>query len=312
MTSSRALADPPFVFAIPLKPKRMCADWGRAQEHLRRTIASARHAAGGHNVLLCVACHDAPDLGDAAGDDVVILPVPFPEPDSGLAGGRDKSRKRRFIGAWLRQTVADDVYVMFLDADDLVRKGFVDYVLRRGADSYIIDAGYIVDLASGLLLHRDIGFHHSCGSSLVYRFRPDELPASWEDLTCAYSQFGTSPEQRGHQDYDKVAIDLGHAATLVPFRAVAYTVNHTESLWAAQHAGDVRRVRDARDIVSARQARALLADEFGAPDLAGRMTGAAGVAWAATKTSASRWGRRCSNQIPRPRGRDAQVGPSGR
>lgn len=312
MADSQPLADVPFVFAIPFKPKRMCTDWRQAQEYLRRTIASARLASAGHPILLCIACHDEPDLGDAAGDDVVILRVPFEEPDTQMAGGRDKARKRRFIGAWLRETIADDVYVMFLDADDLVRKGFVDYVLQRGADSYVVDAGYVVDLAAGLLQRRDIGFHHTCGSSFVYRFRHDELPTSWDDVASEYSQFGTSPDQRGHQDYDKVAIELGHPATPVPFRAVAYAVNHPESLWAAETGGGRRRLRDPRDLVSARHARSLLFNDFGAPDVAAQMVGATGVAWAATRTAARVWGTRWSKRVARYRHRGAATAHTGR
>lgn len=303
MTRATFSAEQPFVFAVPLKPEAQCADWVQAQANLRRTIRSARHASAGHRMLLCVACHDEPSLDDVAGDDIVVLRVPFPEPETYLAGGRDKSRKRRFIGAWLRETISRDadVYVMFLDADDLPRKGLVHYIVEGGAASYLVDSGYIIDLASGLLHRRTKGFHHTCGSSFVCRFSRDELPTRWEDVAVPYSQFGTSPEQYGHQDYDKAAIELGRPPTWVPFPAVAYAVNHGESLWAMETGGGRRHLRYPRDLVAPSQARRLLADDFAAPDLAEQMAGRTRAAWECTKVSATLIRKGCTRAISRHR-----------
>src|SRR6476660_4186454 len=105
---------PEFVFAIALKPKSVSSDWQRVLDNLRRTIRSA-HACDPAAAVI-VACHDEPELGDAA-EGVVSLCVPFPEPSSPGEGGRDKAAKRRHAGAWLRESMSDGdaAYVMFLD-----------------------------------------------------------------------------------------------------------------------------------------------------------------------------------------------------
>ena len=298
--------DREFAFAIPFKPRRACADWGQAQADLRRTIRSARRAAGSKAVTVAVACHDEPELGDVRGDNVHVLRVPFAEPPDRWEGGRDKARKRRFVGAWLRQELGgDEVYVMFLDADDLVHKDILDYVLAHGHGSYVVDHGYVFDVKAGLLWHRRQGFHQTCGSSFVCRFARDELPSSWEDVDSPFAQFGASPDQRGHQLYHEVAAELGRAPAAFPFPAVVYTVNHSESLWAAK-SGGARRSSSPRDFVWPAAARRILGEEFGAPDFARRLAGVGRVTHAFTRASSARlWARIEARRI-----RGARDGPS--
>jgi hypothetical protein len=280
-----------FAFAIPFKPRHACADWEQAQANLRRTIRSVRGAAVTEPAIVAIACHDEPELGDV-GADVHVLPVPFAEPADRRGGGRDKSNKRRFIGAWLRQAlIGDEAYVMFLDADDLVRKNIIEYALAHGHGSYVVDHGYVFDVASGLLWHRRQGFHRTCGSSFVVRFTRDELPSSWEDTASPFGQFGSSPDQRGHPDYDQVASDLGRPPAALPFPAVVYTVNHGESLWGAKSGGR-RSGSSPRDFVWPPAARRILGEEFGSPDLARRVAGAGRVTSAFAKAAGARlWAR---------------------
>ena len=87
---------------------------------------------------------------------------------------------------------------MFLDADDLVHKDILAYVLAHAHGSYVVDQGYVLDLSSGVLWHRREGFHLTCGSSFVCRFARDELPSSWEDDASPFAQFGSALDQRGH------------------------------------------------------------------------------------------------------------------
>jgi hypothetical protein len=262
---------PTFVFAIALKPKSASSDWRLVESNLRRTIRSARASDPTASVL--VACHDEPELRDVA-DGVTALRVPFPEPTGPAEGGRDKSAKRRHAAAWLRETMHGDdaAYVMFLDADDLVHRDLVAHVRSSRQPSYVVRSGYIADLERRLLRHRRTDFHKTCGSSFVFRFARTELPASWDDLSAPFSQFGTAPDQRGHPDYDQVATDLGRPPTAFPFRAVTYVVNHAESLWSAK--GRARRpVGAVKDLVRPHRARRILRNEFAAPDLADTLSG---------------------------------------
>jgi hypothetical protein len=264
----------PVVFAISLKSRRLSSDWNAAQANLRRTLRSIEHSGQGHLTHVCVACHDEPDIAAVDTSMVTVLKVPFPEPVDVVSEGKtDRARKRRYIGSWLRGFVDENVHVMFLDADDLVHKDLVSAVLRSSSLSQIVTDGYFVDAAAGVMTLRRGSFYKSCGSSFVSRFRKDELPTSWEDLDAPYSQFGSSPEHRGHQDYDRVAIELDRPAAPFDFPAIAYLVNHTESMWRAKGRGE-RKVGSPRELVRPSTARSLLANEFAAPDLARQLAGA--------------------------------------
>lgn len=254
-------------FTIPLKSRASSTDWELAQANLRRTIRSIRVARGGDEALVTVACHEQPDLGEL-GAGVEILGVPFPVPSGDrVEGGRDKARKRRFAGAWLRERLeGEDVYVMFLDADDLVHRDLPAHVLEGGHQSYLVEQGYLFDASSGLLWRQRAGFHRICGSSFVCAFRADELPSSWEDESRPFAWFGASPDQRGHQEYDLVAEELGRPPMRLPLPGVVYVTNHAESRWT-QRTGGRRQPAAVRDLVRTPAARRILSDEFAAPDL---------------------------------------------
>jgi hypothetical protein len=292
-----------FAFAVSLKPSSASSDWEQAQADLRRTIRSARAASGGHDAVVVVSCHEEPDLGDVAGADVHVLVVPFAKPADVWEGGRDRARKRRFAGAWLREVMNDgEIYVMFLDADDLVHRDLVGHVMQGGHGSYLVTRGYFVDVAAGLVQQRRADFHRACGSSFVCRFGRGELPSSWEDVSAPFSGFGASPDQRGHQDYDQVAAELGRPPVALPFPAVAYLVNHPESQWAAKGRG-LRKLGDPFDLVPPGAARRILAEEFAAPDLAATLAGRRGVAKAFLAGSRVRLGNHRSAVAARLRAR---------
>ena len=272
-----ASGPPRLVFAIPFKPRAACADWNTAQGYLRRTIKSALASAHGFPAEVWVACHEEPDLGESR-DAVRVWRAPFPIPLDPIEGGLDKARKRRFLGACLRECGTEDVSVVFLEADDLVHRDLVRYVMDDGGNSYVIDDGYIYDTRARILQRYPANFHRRCGSSFVFRFRLDELPEAWDDLDAPFSLFGTSPERRGHQDYDLVAAELGRPAAPIPFPACVYVVNHPESLWTAQTGGHLRINRRPFDVLTPSKARTILRDDFSSDEFAAGVAGPAGYA----------------------------------
>src|SRR5437660_6688111 len=209
-----------FVFAIPLKARRACANWETAQLNLRRTVRSAMRAAAADEALIVVACHEEPDLTSVTASNLHILPVSFPEPTNAQDAGRDKARKRRAIGAWLRDKLdGGALYVMFLDADDLVHRDVVRHTLAGEHGSYLVNDAYTFDLSRRLLQRRPEGFDWARGSCFVCRFTIDELPTSADETTSAFAQFGASPDQRGHLEYPELATELGRAPVPFPFAA---------------------------------------------------------------------------------------------
>lgn len=274
-------------FLIPLKARSACLDWELAQANLHRTVRSVL-AAAGDSSLVFIACHDEPDLSGLESL-VEVDQVPFPAPsDPTLEGGQDKARKRWFAAARLRARLGQgECYVMFLDADDLVHRDLPEYVIGHDRGSYLLDQGYTHDASSGLLWRVRSGFHLICGSSLICAFRGDELPLTWDDRSSPFRQFGARPEQRGHAEYSAVAAELGRPSARVPFPAVVYLANHSESRWG-QRTGERRKPPALRDLMGPRRCAAILRDEFGAPDLAARAATLSTVTSAAARTEVSR------------------------
>ena len=281
-----------FAFAIPLKARSSCAtDWEIVQRNLRRTVRSATRAAAADDAHIVVACHDEPDLTSVAAANVHVLPVPFPEPTRMQDAGRDKSRKRRAIGAWLRERLdGGAVYVMYLDADDLVHRDVVRHTLAHQHGSYLVNDAYSFDLRRRLLQHRTQGFPWARGSCFVCRFTLDELPMSADETTSTFAQFGASPDQRDHFEYPQLATELGRPPVPFPFAAAVYTVNHPESTWGRRTGG--QRPIFPRQLVWPTAARRLLTDEFSAPDLADEVAGTFATLVPFARTSAERLPRK--------------------
>jgi hypothetical protein len=251
----------PFVFAISFIPRAVCDNWEIAQLNLRRTISSIRGMSS-TEYRIAIACHDLPDLRDVQGSDIELLAAPFPIETDLMRRGADKIRKRRLIGSWLRDRVDEDgAYVMFLDADDLVHRQLVSHVLGRdNRRSYIAERGYIFDSTTGLLEHRSRRFYTTCGSCFICWFGKGDLPRSFEDADCLYSQFDL------HREFKEVAARLGRSSEPLPFPAVVYFANHSESLRVRQF----DRVREVNlfNLVWPRHARDVLEQDFSCADVA--------------------------------------------
>lgn len=256
-----------FVFAISFIPRPVCGNWEMAQVNLRRTIASIRGMSR-KDYRIVIACHDTPDLRSIGDSDLELLHAPFPIETDLMRRGADKIRKRRLIGSWLRERVgARGVYVMFLDADDLVDRRLVEHVLRDdNRRSYIAEKGYIFDTTTGLLEQRVARFYTTCGSCFVCWFGEEDLPLSFDDADCLYSQFDL------HREFKDMAARLGRSSDPFPFPAIVYLANHSESLRVKQF--DRMREVDLRNLVWPRQARAVLEQDFSSPDVAMTAAGA--------------------------------------
>jgi hypothetical protein len=238
-----------------------------AQLNLRRTIASIRGMSR-KDFRIAIACHDVPDLRELHGSDIELLVAPFPIETDLMRRGADKIRKRRLIGSWLRERVDEaGVYVMFLDADDFVHRDLVSHVLAEdNRRSYVAERGYIFDSTTGLLELRSRRFYATCGSCFTCWFRKQDLPRSFEDADCLYSQFDL------HREFKEVAARLGRKSESFPFPAVVYMANHSESLRVKQF--DQNREVDLFNLVWPSKARDILTEEFSCAEVAKSAAGA--------------------------------------
>jgi hypothetical protein len=282
-----------FLFAIAFAPRAVCDSWELAQANLRRTIMSIRGISCGE-YRIAVACHEIPDLREADGSDVDLLVAPFPVEFEITRRSADRYRKRRLIGAWLRNQLKNDgAYVMFLDADDLVHRNLVNFVHEHdNRRSYIAKTGYIIDCTTGLLA-RHAGFHATCGSCFVCWFSEPELPRSFDDMDCPYSQF------QKHRQFIDVAIRLGKKPDPFPFNAIVYFANHSESQ-RLKRVGEAREV-DLSNLVLPGRASSILAHDFSCcdPQVAGRWGFVYGILAASSRQLCHRVMRYASLKLQR-------------
>lgn len=245
--------DTRFIFAISFKSKAVSEDWALAQRLLDQTIHSICNSTS-KDFLIVVACHELPYFANSTDARVVFLRAPFRPAGKLINGASDKLRKRRLIGAWIRRHVcADGVYVMWCDADDLVHKGVVEYVLRNdNRRSYLVEQGYLYDCTTHQLVPNDQ--HHAlCGTCFACYYRRRDLPWAWFDRWSNYSKF------ERHNQFTARAADIGRSPDVFPFRAVTYLANHRESLKLHRMRQLYHHETPALDV---KEASAVLANDF--------------------------------------------------
>ena len=140
----------------------------------------------------------------------------------------DKKHKRLIIGNRLRELGGG--YFMPLDADDLVCKDLVEYVLRDdNKTGYSIRQGYALDWNNRRLAPVpgawDATFDQVCGSSAVFYFNICDLPVNGiANPDIKFNAFI-------HHAYWRVTSqELGRPLADIPFPAAIYVLNHSDNL----------------------------------------------------------------------------------
>ncbi|WP_018872900.1 alginate lyase family protein [Thioalkalivibrio sp. ALJ16] len=227
----------PFAFIIPVIPKARAMDWDSVVANLDNTLASVVNQADSRWVALVV-YHDLPPSRYGEHPNIVWLRADFPPPPSVSEGVQDKKNKTRLAGGWLRDQGYDGVYAFCLDADDWVHKNLVEWILRHDNSSgYYINRGYVVDCNRNLLTEKREKFYSYCGSCFIPFVRASELPKDANDKRARFSRLYSGK----HRNYPEQARSLGKNIEEVDFPAVAYLINHGESLETRKRGGALDR-----------------------------------------------------------------------
>lgn len=212
-------------FIIPVISRQKASDWQGVELNLARTVESILYA-DLPQVLVLIA-HDEKPGGEYWGNDKVISIALSPSTiQKNVRTKLDKSRKIKAAACWLRQEGFNDLYIMFLDADDLVSTRLIKYVISNDNKAgYSITNGYVFDLGQNNISTALGGFHEICGSCFIGFFSSNELPNDYRDSKSIFSQVCDAK----HRDHAKVAIGLGKQIVVVRFPAVVYVINHVNS-----------------------------------------------------------------------------------
>ena len=204
-----------FYFGIPLRSKASSSNWQNVCRLLEYTIKSTLNQTNQQFAAL-IAGQDEPDTDVLNNSKVTFLKVPFGEPARAEEYWKDQRRKRRLLLAELKARGGG--YLMFLDADDLVSKKLVEFVLRdNNRVGYTITDGFTFGLETRRLRSINTSFHQMCGSSCILFFTTTELPDTYND-----DNRYLCDEFEHHQTFREDALRLGRPLGNVPFRAAIY------------------------------------------------------------------------------------------
>lgn len=209
-----------FFFGVPLRARATARNWERVVALFQMCLRSVLNQQDGDFTVL-VACHDTPDIPEIADPRVRILTCEAPVPTDFNQQMVDKGRKNRMIRAAMRETGGG--YLMMLDADDFVSNKLVGFVhTDRNPNGYLIDNGYEYDFSTKRVRMAP-RFNRVCGSSGIFHFAAEDLPANAEDASSLSDKF------KNHTHWAEVSASLGRPLRMLPFRGAMYTTNNGEN-----------------------------------------------------------------------------------
>lgn len=211
------------VFAIPVMPKCRSANWSEVESNLANTVNSILGSSD-PRVLAVIAHHEKPSGAYWSDSRVISVDLGNSEIPEGKI---DKRQKRKAVGSWLRYNGYDGVYVMFLDADDLVNVNLSSYVLRNNnVQGFWVSHGYNFDYENLIGVPCFSRFNQICGSCFIGLYSNFEFPNAATDELSLYSKICDVK----HRDHHIIANQLGKKVKPVPFLGVAYMMNHINSV----------------------------------------------------------------------------------
>ncbi|HEX8546941.1 MAG TPA: glycosyltransferase family A protein [Cytophagaceae bacterium] len=217
---------------IPLKSKRVSDNWNLTSKLLDETLTSLRNQSL-QNFKVIIVCHELPDISAENKNIAQFLQCDFElrshKPGQEITHYKqidyilDKNRK---ISYGLEAIQSRDIeYFMVLDADDLVHKDFVKYIMdTKDPNGYIVHLGYqyYTDLEK-VVDRNDID--KICGSSTVLHESLVPIPSKITDesMTIIPWCFLCHSHMETHYSETK---RLLHE---IPFPSVLYKLGHGQN-----------------------------------------------------------------------------------
>ncbi|MBL8579966.1 MAG: glycosyltransferase family 2 protein [Mesorhizobium sp.] len=225
--SEAALPSECVTFGVTLASSRTVQDWALTCNLLKSTLKSVlRQSDPRLRVIICG--HEMPDLAELRDERVEFMSLQGPPPYQPTKFRTDKFRKRLNVGKRLHQLGGG--YYMQLDADDIVHRDLVDYVLReRHPNGHLIPKGYACDWTAGLVAPVPgvwrLSLERVCGSTSVLWFNRPDLPSS--KTTSEQLLFNMCSQ---HNSIPIAFEEELRYLEIMDLPAVIYTMNHSQNL----------------------------------------------------------------------------------
>jgi hypothetical protein len=184
------------IVAIPLRSAQASRDWALDCRNLSRTILSAIAQA----TVIVIGHERPPELHGAT-----FVEAGFPPPKDASEYMHDKGMKKKCAAAYARTIAEAEALFMYCDADDILHPRLFDMAEAEGRSDWLFGAGYIYDQRRDVLARVDSPpFHQICGTCLVSRVRPDDLPCPpnygcYTDRLDDHTQFGEIARRHGRE-----------------------------------------------------------------------------------------------------------------
>lgn len=169
------------IFAIPFRAKDTTNDWDMCVERLNNTIKSIFNQTD-KEFKVIVACNDIPILHKKYDDRLEFIKTDIDIPTTWIEMARDKFYKLTVIAVRIREILLqqerpeDGIYVMPVDADDLLNCNIAKYVKEHpNENGFISKDGYIYYKDKNYFrIYKDL--HEFCGSCNIIKMYLEDLP----------------------------------------------------------------------------------------------------------------------------------------
>ncbi len=205
-------------FIVPLKPRRFANDWDRVVADLDATLQSILRQTD-PDFRIVVAYEDLPQVR-TRDPRIVFLHVPGPR-SLERPGEADKLWRVTAAAAWLREEGGGAV--MVVDADDWVSRRVAELVnAHPEVDAWVAGWGWERD-ARTARMRPQLRFWKLCGSCVVMRLRPEDLPEA------PRMDFDGSLLGSRHDDWPGILRRMGRRVKRFPFAPAVYGIFNGEN-----------------------------------------------------------------------------------
>ncbi|MGN2275047.1 hypothetical protein [Priestia megaterium] len=210
-------------FGISLKSKAVSQNWNKVQSNLSKTLRSILHNTDQHFRII-IAGHDKPNINELQHERVKWLPVEFPSPISSEGFSRDKIRKRKVIGEYLKK-VGFSGYFMPVDADDWIHHRFVEYIRAQPFSSaFILEKGLILNIGRKEIWQTN-GFYKRCGSNALFYLSSDDFLNTNNKKDSIFTILALKPHPKSPQRLEK----LNRSYRMITHSLVVWVLGHGDN-----------------------------------------------------------------------------------
>lgn len=233
------------LFIVPLISPEVCKDWAVASGLCNRTLCSlAQQTTSDFRIILvCDALpNDMPSLPQ-----LTVFQRLFRVPNPERVGSRMWNKREKLkAGLWRARDFKAD-FIMFVDSDDCVSRHLCEFIHDIDVEhGFVIRNGYTYVEDSPWLYARP-GFNQMCASSIILKYRWEELPKSLDECADNF---------RLLQGHNEISVDMAaHNQPLaeIPFRAAVYILGHGENAVGQTQMRPLARLLRARPLTMRRR-----------------------------------------------------------